>query len=78
MKREGGGVYEVTKNKICLKVYCDIFLNGKIIIVKRFESSRFFILKGPGYFEGTTYHSSTLCPDTSNLVFYSITFRQLK
>ena len=49
-----GRFYEVTKHEICLKIYCDIFLKGVVIIIKRLESSRCLILKGPGYFQGTT------------------------
>ena len=42
----GERFYEVTKHKVCLKIFCDIFVNGETIIVKRFESSRCLILKG--------------------------------
>ena len=39
--------------KICLKIYCDNFLNTEIIIVKQFIALC-HIRKGPGYFQGTT------------------------
>ena len=58
-----------------MKIYCDIFLKGSIIIIKRFESSRCLILKGPGYFKGPRYHSST---SFSNWVALPLLFTYLQ